>query len=79
MSRMPQEGGLPNTVEQPTYIGLAGCDIPGLDFTITDYGTSLSRGPWVQYLPRNGRDGKDEVTISGDDMEAMLKRRSNNI
>lgn len=69
----------PVTVEQPAYIGLAGRNIPGVDFTITDYGTSLSKGPWVEYLPRNGVKGKDELTVTGDEMEMMLESRNNNV
>jgi hypothetical protein len=43
------------------------------DFTITDYGTSHNNGPWVKYLPRNGKEGKDEVTVAGDVMDEMLE------
>lgn len=73
--RMPAEGGLPNTVAQPTYVGLAGRDLPGLNFTITDYGTSLSNGPWVEYLPVKGGKGRDELIVTGDQMEVMLGNR----
>lgn len=79
---MPQEDGTPDnspsaTVEQPipTALELVGRDIPGLDFIITDCGTSLSKGPWVEYLPRNGTEGKDEVIVPADVMEDMLEER----
>ena len=41
---------------------------------ITDYGTSHSNGPWVKYLPRYGKRGKDEVTVAADVMDEMLEQ-----
>lgn len=79
--RMPQEDEAPGTapeihlpVKQSKYADLIGCDIPDLDFVITDYGTSHSKGPWVEYLSRNGTEGKDEVIVPADEMDVMLER-----
>lgn len=64
-----------------TAANLIGCkirckDVRGRDqeFMITDYGTSHSNGPWVKYLPRYGKRGKDEVTVAADVMDEMLEQ-----
>lgn len=82
---MPQEYEAPRTapetylythlpVKQWKYFDLIGCDIPDLDFIITDYGTSHLKGPLVEYLPKNGAKGKDEVVVPVDEMDTMLGR-----
>ncbi|PFH48955.1 hypothetical protein AMATHDRAFT_41872 [Amanita thiersii Skay4041] len=42
-----------------------------LEFFIIDLGTSTN-GPWVKYLPINGMEGRDDVTVDANEMYDML-------